>query len=198
MDASVKASVQQAGKDFLTPLKRGCYACSVRRRGTYGWVFEPCGLCDKGSREVPSANQRWTVHVAESDWYALPNWGSTYLAGDVIPAPWAVFIPRGWKPQHVSVAPAYVARLLFLGAHLRKRLRKLGGSAVSWPRVFALIAENEELRRALDATLMSVAPGMTILHTEVAPFAAEAAHTFFCEHAHSVFVLDRNQGAPGE
>lgn len=169
------------GQDFLAPLRGACVRCTIRKRTSFGWVFEPCGLCVK-----QGAYGRFCERMAELDWVPMPKWGAKYLSGDAagpLPAAWVVFQPK--DGDSVMSAPGWVVRLLMLGNPMKAYVRSVGGIAVQWPRVFQLAAEDEEMRRAMDACiLMSWEPASK---GEASTAIAEKLYLFLLELNDSVF-----------
>lgn len=151
-------SLKAEGQAFLEPLKGKCVQCSLRRRSSFGWVFEPCGLCVKATK---SAHVRFIDRLVDEGWLPMPKWGGKYLAGDAkgpLPAPWVVYQPRGGE-EPTMAGPGGVVRLLLLGNPMKGYVRSIGGIAIQWPKLFTAVALDETKRAAVDATVLLAEDG---------------------------------------
>jgi len=179
-------ALKAEGQSFLQPLlsdygRPDCIRCTIRRRSSFGWVYEPCGLCVKTTTPVFA---RFLARRDEQGWLGMPKWGGKYLAGDAsgpLPAPWVVYQSR--DGQQEMAAPGWVVRLLLLGNPMKSYVRKTGGIAIQWPKLFYVVARNPEMRAAVDATVI-LADGGEFKPSEAT---CEQLYTFLLELETSVF-----------
>lgn len=178
-----QAQLREAGKKLLLPL--ACSSrCSFRRRTSFGWVLQPCGLCERGADQespAPPFGLRAVAHVVQSGWGFVPLWGVRYLSAGPKPVPFVVFQQQAGES---AATPAWAAKLLVLGTSMKsytKRERRVG---VVWPAVFDALAGDEQLQRALDAVLMLLpqVPSTSGLVWGVPDGAEAVVYDFLLEH----------------
>ncbi len=159
------AALKSAGGDLLRTL--GCATkCSLRKRTSFGWVLEVCGLCAQqtyldGIRCPRDDNPKQTdimdafhFRLLAEDWDGCPVWALRYLADGPKPVPFASLQMQGQDGAPSPAAPSWAVRLLHLGTPMKSWVsREKPGPSVAWPKVFEVAARDEEKRKALDAVI---------------------------------------------
>ncbi len=141
-------ALKAEGGDVLRPLK--CEAkCSLRKRTSFGWVLEVCGLC---LRLPTNLTDRFNARLDEAGWDSCPSWALRYLADGPKPVPFAS-LQLGGTGEVLPAAPAWAVRLLHLGTPMKSYVKKAGALGILWPKVFDLCARDPETRNALDAVV---------------------------------------------
>lgn len=153
------AALKEQGKTFLTPL--GCEArCQIRRRTSFGYVLEVCGLCQRHHRVVPVNDEtsewvgdRFEARLHEMQWDRCPTWALRYLSDGPKPVPWAAIQLAGQTGNPDPAAPIWAVQLLYMGTPMRSYVKRSGAIALDWPKVFTLCAWEPETRDALAAII---------------------------------------------
>jgi hypothetical protein len=149
------AALKSAGGDLLRPL--GCATkCSLRKRTSFGWVLEVCGLCQRSTENGGSPialSERYNDALDAAGWDACPNWALRYLADGPKPVPWASMQLAGQSGEPSPSAPAWAVRLLHLGTPMKSYAKKHGSVGVLWPKVFDLCGTDTTVRDALDTVV---------------------------------------------
>lgn len=184
-------ALKRAGEALLKPL--ACERCALRRRTSFGWVLQPCGLCERGSDDRAPFGLRALHAVLAGGWDFVPTWGVRYLTDGPKPVPFVVFEQQGGQS---AACPAWAAKLLVLGTPMKsytKRERRVG---VVWPAVFDALAGDPTLRRALDAVLMLLPqePRNGAAVWQPPPEAAERVYEFLLDHLPDVIGAASAEG----
>lgn len=147
------------GRDLLLSL--ACERCQLRRRTSFGWVLEVCGLCARHQRVVPvnDATSQWVgdrfnARLLDLGWDRCPVWALRYLADGPKPVPWASIQLAGQTGNPDPAAPLWAVQLLHLGTPMKSYVKRTGSIAVKWPEVFRALALDDEIRNAVSAALL--------------------------------------------